>query len=1614
MLTDPFLNTDFNEETSGDQLQSPDFAINSSEQAVETDPPVNSFSNMMNQGIQTAAKEAYTPKADSLEYDPFAAQGAKVKYHAPEIVDKYHAQEGFNPRTYQAELEDYNLQTYADKETWTSALAKGFDSFAFNFGNTFTGWFADYPKMVDALFSMDWDKMKPDEESLINDYYAMQKNMNENFVFAEAGHEDDIFSKKFVSEFIGNSGYALGTTFALGLEIGADILITAATEGGGIGSFAATGARFTAKAAAREAAKTSIELASKGNKFTNIMQDVFKGFNAGMKEAKDIPRALGLTDEAASVSRQMQQAEAVANMSRSKRAISPIIGDYSTMLGTNIFNIGKSKSISEATGTMLKSTPLLGSTIRFAEKGLMAAREGASAAQVIGIGLQGTRRIAQELNMSASEAYFEAISSYGDTLDKMGKQHLLENNGDAPTFEQFNEMKTLATKASSSNYDTNMGILLVTNHLQFGNVFSKFIPQNKFAQDLLGEASERVLTVTSKKGLEGVYKKHAIFGTMSTLGKVSKDFGKKEALYQFGKSAFKNVARFEVTEGLQENIQETSAAGWKDYYAGQFNGTKYTLQEAMGRGLSSQFSKQGWKTFLMGAMTGSLIRLPSRVLNVAVEKTNKTLLKQAYAKEGMSDPYAAFDKQLTEDIALLNSFIKKGKNGNFETKLFNFNNQSRSAIDQTAAAAVGSEYDFHNGKDNALLSAVSAANRTGTTDLFINSIKNSISEMTNEQFKNEFGIEIEDTNYSSPQAFAEKVAGDIKQYNKAIEDFTRAYKTKFEDPTKYEVGTDDYYVAHYIRQAEEDALHIAALNSIKADMALNRAKQIASELQSSPLLANSSDMVLRVLTDPKMVLPEIGILQNQIKVLEANLKEEGLDRETKKQLNKDVKSKVEQLNELYKWASFWDTRKDMAEREENQSSDDTTPVFVGKRIERDMDNNQFLPKDEKRKKTYGERKVKIKNTYHPTHVNVKTVFRKLLLAKNKEAGLNLDITENQIEEALQKLIDYMQLNVDTKDYLSAVEVLTNKERFREITKRMQNGRFKFNMIQYADTLFNNFRNTAKDITLKIMSDTNKEFNVEEYMAFIVDVQDAILKSEAYIKLIALISHKDFGLNKQKEASEYVQEISKILRVKFNDYTGKNYAEQIDKEITDEDYAQMITDNQITIVAKQRIGNLLYKSNEDPLVLSKRESKLYEEFKDEIDLYIKDLKEKNKKEDSLERVEPELEIEKEIDEEVEEIVDDPEQELEQDLEEEVVSEEQEEEGFTNINMNKYKRKKQPEQQEDVEEEVVFENDDIDEGEYEVEYTLEMLESDYKNGSIEEDEYINLKNALLVRDKILELDHENPMAYMTSVVDNIISKINTYAEQDNVSFEKFFNDKNNATLVKEIINKELYEDATGDTLESEPEIEEPVKTPTEDIIKEDIVNINIDDSIFDEILSAVSPAAEEVVSEVSVSDLEAKKAELEEKLKNLDERDTRSLEAITPNNPNHPTFKVGMKMAHGYNVIVEKTNTDNWNAEGEGYHIITAVKSPAEFDSNGKITKAAKVETAIFNSKEEADAAVQTTFERVKSLMGKAQQKIKQELAAVQKDVEITEKNVNFVSEVVTEQSIYEALKNANNC
>ena len=152
--------------------------------------------------------------------------------------------------------------------------------------------------------------------------------------------------------------------------------------------------------------------------------------------------------------------------------------------------------------------------------------------------------------------------------------------------------------------------------------------------------------------------------------------------------------------------------------------------------------------------------------------------------------------------------------------------------------------------------------------------------------------------------------------------------------------------------------------------------------------------------------------------------------------------------------------------------------------------------------------------------------------------------------------------------------------------------------------------------------------------------------------------------------------------------------------------------------------------------------------------------------------------------------------------------------------------------------------------------------------------------------------------------------------------------------------------------------------------------------------MSPAAEEVVSEAPVvSDIEDKKADIERR-----------------------------------NILLKKANLDK-APEFAKKAIIKTVEAIDEDTRLKVIEKAYAGITATPISKELNLTTEQVrsirTYYGVPDISDKIEyenwkKSIDAELTAVEKDIEITEKNVNFVSEVVTEQSIYEALKNANNC
>jgi len=1127
-------------------------------------PQTDEFSvafQKLNQQSDFERQQASRPQSLTERFN--APVGPSTFTYTPEqTVDPYRYQKGFQGEFFNP-LDSTNYQKFADRETFGSALSKGLDSFAYKFGNTFVDYWKGYGRMADALVHMDWDRMKPDEETLATQYYKDQLDMKRNFVFEQPENEDSIFNKRTMSEFIGNAGFALGTFAGLGIEIAADIAVTALSGGAGAVSFGATAARL----AAREAASTA---ARSGYKFADALADVAKGFSYGNKSVDELSAA-------AKVANKIDEAAAIGNATRT--AARDAMSETFTIFSNNFFNIAKSKNLTEMGANLLKGTPLLGTAIRSGEKLAAASRAGANTGQLIGVGLQGLRRVAQELNMSGTEASFEAVTSYGDTLDKMVKQYHADNQGAAPNAQEFETMRSLALEASSANYNTNMALLLATNKLQFGNLFNRFIPANKF----MTEAVENAMVINSKAG-RGLIDTSGFFGSYGVLGKVAKEFGKKEAAWQFSKAFAKDFARFELSEGLQENLQETSAAAWRDYYAGQFNGLETSLENAFGKGLSEQFTKQGLKTFLMGAFTGSLIRVPTALASKSLEAANRAVINREYAKNPEANPLKRAEAQFKKDLEVQNALFKQAKEGKFKDKVFNFVAQIDAAQEQSEAAAKGLRYEFENGRDNALLAAVASAQRTNSIGVLQKAVADMGKDMSAEEFEKSFGIKLEDTKYNSASEFSQAVAKDIKKYADVIDGLRTKFKSSIADPTRFAAGSRNQYVAMIMRSAQEDAIQVIAMNAIKGDMAANRAKQVAEELLSVPGLSSSADFALRTLTNAITLEAEIKTVYAETKVLQENLQAEGLDPETKAQLKQQLANKLEEQKLLKKWEGYWEMRETVIGLDKNDNEVKRAriaDVFIGKVI----DKKQTITDEN------GNEVETVDRTYDPTDSEVIETFRQLMNIKNKQAGNATELSEESMRDGFQKIYDYIRLERDTKDYMRSMDALMNPDNYRRMVERMTDGKFKFNIIVHIQKIMNDVEINADEL-IDQLGITNEA----DALSVILGLSSVVINSENYKNLSAIVSNPDASVEMEDYAFKLYDAIVEELAKKEAEIRLKFAPREYNNDITQEDYDEIIATGELESVIKFLIADKLSRG----VALSEREGKVYQIHKEAID------------------------------------------------------------------------------------------------------------------------------------------------------------------------------------------------------------------------------------------------------------------------------------------------------------------------------------------------------------------------------------------------------------------------------
>ena len=1116
---------------------------------------------------------AYTPQVKS---DPTFAGPRDLSFGTSDM-DKYTAQEGFDGKLFNPDDPANNMRL-AERETWGSAMGKAFDDFSYKFGNTHNEGWKMYGRFADAALNGDMGKLALSETEMIHNFYGDEENAAKNHVFMDPKYDDDIFSKRSMAEFIGNSGFALGTFAQFAEELVIDAVLTAVTlPAGGEGaasfglSFGKLGATLAGKAAAKkvakEAAEEGVEQVAKKSGF---LTDVLQGANmSNTMSADDILRVTaGKIDQAADV----------ANAARKASPFREVANEYFRIISLNAKEIAGSKTLGDLAINTAKGVPLLGTAIRQGEKIAAGAKAGLSTGVLTGMGLMGARRVAQELSMSLTEANFETVGSYGDTLDLMINKYKGDNDNQPPPAEEFEKMRTQALKAASANLKTNTALLLITNKIQFGNLFTKFMPSSRVVSELMEQEGSKILSTVGRNAAGEKMSKEYLKGFMGTygqLGKIAQDFGKKQAGYEFGKQFLKDFARFEVSEGIQENLQETSNAGWRDYYAGQYNTTKYTVSQAFNKGLGEQFTKQGFKTFLQGALTGSMIRIPTKVATHLVEKGQNAITNSQYGKDSEDNPINIVKKQINDGINLRNDMYQQMAEKKFTHKVVNFNAQVTSALGQTEAAAKNSKYEWVNHNDNGVLAGAVSANQAGTIKAYAQAIRNMGKTTNAEEFEAMTGTSLSETKYSNPQEWADDMARDVESYSKTVDSIRSKFKGMV-DPAMYAKGSKDRIIANQHRAAQEEAVRLIALNSIKANNASERAQKVSQKFSEIKGITNSSEYGLRVLTNQGNLEAERGNIAAEVKLLEESLKGSDLDANTRKSTTEEIENKKQELELIDKWNAFFSTRGEVL------GTEDKTPVFIGKHVGKvdvkDQDGNILQAQQD---------------TYDTKHDEVIDTFRKIINLKNKQGGNDTQLSEEDLRNGIEHVTDFINLDQDAKDYMESVNSLMNPAAYRTTITRMMDGNFKNILMNVVDNVQERVLDTVIDI-FKITQNFDAALSMEEITK---EINDALVNSEGYKKLLMLSVDPNLGIQNSEYAQEALGQFEQVLKTKLTEFVTKYNPDVFYNDIKDEDYHVFVQDNnKISFVYLESIAQKLVNGE----TLTSKQDAVYIAHKEKID------------------------------------------------------------------------------------------------------------------------------------------------------------------------------------------------------------------------------------------------------------------------------------------------------------------------------------------------------------------------------------------------------------------------------
>lgn len=874
----------------------------------------------------------------------------------------YFQELGFNPSLQGIEEKGSyysgNELRYQQAQTWGDVMKNAMGQFGGLAWSSFKNTAKSDANFISALFTPDsWSSMRNfakniegTPEELLEQDKEMKNIMNKYAIYSSPETDNSVLNKETFGNIVGQLGFTVGTAPYVVAEM---YLLNGLTRG--ISTFAA-----------------GRELAQIGK----------------------LMESLGTVGKGA-------QAETIA-------ANALKTGEYKKALSelTALGDIGKSRKTMESIFTGMKN---LVPGYEAVNDIRMANKAGATFGQAIGAGLPGLIKNYTMFNAARAEASMEAAGTYGQMymglMDKYEKMH-----GEPATGKDLEYIKDLAYGAATDNFIVNTGILMTANSIEFGNILSKFKPAKRLmreaAENATSDEAKRMFTISgtakraigeTKAGQFGtkVYEKGR-FGALSKLNTIRKDFGLGTALHEGAKSWGRGAAKFEISEGIQEILQETSNETLNKYYTDLYDANKSITGSSLAdinsekwkEGLGEQMNMQGWKTFLMGATTGLFLSPISGALMYGREKA------VGMANKEYADMMKKRSATVAENVAISNQWYGNAFN-NLREHIAGFKTSSHAAKQMMAALGEDDAYLFFNSQDDTFTKAAAVAFKTGNGEHFVNSIRAlGDGRMTDQEFRDAFGIP--DTGTGKPfnaKMYVNEIADKVERYYATISNV----KDKFADRIMPVLQSDPYsaYRNNIQKKAFDEAAELIATMSYHADSVATRASSLKQKVSQIPGIGQASSRAFELFGNPYEISETIKVQQAKIDSYK------GVDTSDVKQLTKEAQEVIDVLNA---WTQVYATYQKMrGASEEEYTKEGFTKAFT------------------------------------ETEESLMKTFKLYLDINNRENGRSSTVDMENVREAFKSLGDYIKLNEDFGQYTQAINTVTDPTNFNALHGKIAQG-----------------------------------------------------------------------------------------------------------------------------------------------------------------------------------------------------------------------------------------------------------------------------------------------------------------------------------------------------------------------------------------------------------------------------------------------------------------------------------------------------------------------------------------------------------------------------------------------